>query len=203
MTGRLTVLPPESELAPHTHVVITLRGGPALHYVDARRFGGLHVDFDVRLAAVGPVAELGPEPLAKGFDGAMLAERAGRSKRVLRDVLLDQRVVAGLGNIYVSEALHLAGLPPFARAAELRASAWGRLALAIREVLTQGIRNGGTTLRDYRGSRGEQGRNQDSLRAYGRAGLPCFGCGSTLRAHVHAGRSGVHCNRCQPARRRS
>ncbi len=202
MTGRLTVQPPDAGHEPHTHLVITLGGGPALHYVDARRFGGVHADTDARLARVGPLAELGPEPLERGFDGGVLAHRAGRSMRVLRDVLLDQRVVAGLGNIYVSEALHMAGLPPLARAAELKRSAWDRLAHAIREVLTQGVRNGGTTLRDYRGSRGEKGRNQDALAAYGRAGQPCLGCGSTLRAHVHAGRSGVHCSRCQPARRR-
>ena len=202
MTGRLTVRPENSERELHTHLVLTLEGGRALHYVDPRRFGGVHVDHDAALVRTGPVAELGPEPLAPGFDGAVLAERAGRSRRVLRDVLLDQRVVAGLGNIYVSEAMHAAGLPPMAPAAELESSAWTRLAVAIRDVLNQGLRNGGTTLRDYRGTRGERGRNQEALRVYGRAGLPCPGCGQPLRAHAHAGRTGVDCSRCQPVGRR-
>ena len=202
MTGRVLVRAAGDERAPHTHLVVSLRGGPELHYVDARRFGGVHVDTRARLSETGPVAELGPEPLERGFSGQVLQARGGASKRAIRDVLLDQRVVAGLGNIYVSEALHLAGLPPLAPAVEFHLSAWDRLAEAIRTVLRQGLRNGGTTLRDYRGTSGERGRNQAALRAYGRAGQACDECGTELRGYVHGGRSGVRCTRCQPARRR-
>ncbi|MCR9163965.1 MAG: bifunctional DNA-formamidopyrimidine glycosylase/DNA-(apurinic or apyrimidinic site) lyase [Nannocystaceae bacterium] len=202
MTGRLTVCSPGTEPIAHTHVIVSLQGGPDLHYADARRFGGVHVDALDRLARVGPLANLGPEPLEPGFSAAQLESRGGRSRRAIRDVLLDQRVVAGLGNIYVSEALFRAGLPPIAPACELRPSAWARLCTAIDDVLRQGIRNGGTTLRDYRGAEGERGRNQNALAVYGRGGHPCPTCERTLRAYEHSGRSGVLCPRCQPARRR-
>ncbi|MBV1856762.1 MAG: bifunctional DNA-formamidopyrimidine glycosylase/DNA-(apurinic or apyrimidinic site) lyase [Nannocystaceae bacterium] len=203
MTGRVTVCEPRTERAPHTHLEIVVAGGPCLHYTDARRFGGVHVDTVVRLKAEGPLASLGPEPLSRAFNADVLRARGGRSKRVIREVLLDQRVVAGLGNIYVSEALHIAGVPPLAPAVELRPEAWDRMTAAIREVLRQALRNGGTTLRDYRGSKGERGRNQSALRAYGRAGEPCLTCGNPLHGYVHAGRSGVTCRSCQPARRRT
>ncbi len=202
MTGRVTVCAPRSEPIAHTHLIVSLTGGPELHYADARRFGGIHVDTLERLEEVGPLATLGPEPLERGFTAKVLEERGRRSKRAIREVLLDQRVVAGLGNIYVSEALFRAGLPPLARACDLRSSAWDRLAQAIRDVLRQGVRNGGTTLRDYRGTSGERGRNQHALKVYGRGGQACPSCDSTLRAYEHAGRSGVFCPRCQPARRR-
>lgn len=203
MTGRVTVCEPGAERAPHTHLEIVVAGGPCIHYTDARRFGGVRVDSIARLEEDGPLASLGPEPLSRAFTADVLQARGGRSKRAIREVLLDQRVVAGLGNIYVSEALHLAGLPPLARAVELRASAWGRLSVAIRDVLRQGVRNGGTTLRDYRGSQGERGRNQSALKVYGRGGQPCSTCGKPLHGYVHAGRSGVTCRSCQPARRRT
>ncbi|MGH1344317.1 MAG: bifunctional DNA-formamidopyrimidine glycosylase/DNA-(apurinic or apyrimidinic site) lyase [Nannocystales bacterium] len=203
MTGRLTVCEPGASRAPHTHLEISVGGGPSLRYTDARRFGGVHVDTLTRLDEVGPLASLGPEPLGAAFTAEILQARGGRSKRAIREVLLDQRVVAGLGNIYVSEALHLAGLPPLVRAVDLRSSAWQRLTVAIVDVLRQGIKNGGTTLRDYRGSQGERGRNQSALRVYGRAGQACSTCGTTLHGYVHAGRSGVTCRSCQPSRRRS
>ncbi len=203
MTGRVTVCAPGSERAPHTHLEIVVAGGPSVHYTDPRRFGGVRVDTMDALAQSGPLATMGPEPLSRGFNAEILRARGGRSRRALREVLLDQRVVAGLGNIYVSEALHLAGLPPLAPAFELRPSAWERLSVAIKEVLRQGVRNGGTTLRDYRGSQGELGRNQSALRVYGRGGQACSTCGAPLHAYVHAGRSGVACRSCQPTRRRS
>lgn len=202
MTGRISVCAPGADPIPHTHLIVTLEGGPALHYADARRFGGVHVDTVDRLEQVGPLATLGPEPLDRDFSAQILRERGGRSTRAIRDVLLDQTVVAGLGNIYVSEALFRAGIPPLARAAELRETAWERLAESTRAVLKQGIRNGGTTLRDYRGTRGERGRNQAALQVYGRGGQACNACGTTLRAYEHSGRSGVLCPRCQPVRRR-
>lgn len=203
MTGRVTVCEPGAERAPHTHLEIVVADGPCLHYTDARRFGGVHVDTMASLEQDGPLASLGPEPLSRSFDAAVLEARGGRSKRAIREVLLDQRVVAGLGNIYVSEALHLAGLPPLAPAVELRSSAWERLTVAIQGVLRQGVRNGGTTLRDYRGSQGERGRNQSALKVYGRSGQPCSTCAKPLLGYVHAGRSGVTCRSCQPVRRRS
>ncbi len=162
--------------------------------MDPRRFGGLRVASPAKLAARPPLHELGPEPLEPAFDGAVLQDRLGKSRRVLRDGLLDQRVVAGLGNIYVSEALYEAGLHPLLRATRLRPSAWSRLADATRLVLERAIANGGTTLRDYRGVDGSSGRNQLALEAYGRAGQPCARCGHVaLVGYVHQGRSGAYC----------
>ncbi|MEM6292473.1 MAG: bifunctional DNA-formamidopyrimidine glycosylase/DNA-(apurinic or apyrimidinic site) lyase [Myxococcota bacterium] len=202
MTGRVTVTEPGADRVPHTHLVFELDNGRALHFSDPRRFGGVHADPLDRLRTVGPLAELGPEPLDPGFDGTVLEEQVRGSTRALRDVLLDQRVVAGLGNIYVSEALFVAGLHPLTRANGIRPSAWQRLAEAIVTVLRQGLDNGGTTLRDYRGASGERGSNQNALLVYGRAELPCPSCGSALTGYTHGGRSGVFCRQCQPKRRR-
>ena len=118
---------------------------------------------------------------------------AGTSRRALRDVLLDQRVVAGVGNICAVEALFVARLHPLLSADRLRRSAWDRLAAAVREVLEQGLRNGGTTLRDYVDADGNAGSNQGALWVYGRADQPCRACGATIRGFVHGGRGGAFC----------
>lgn len=199
MTGRLIVTTLDDVIEPHTHVRVAFADGRELRFVDPRRFGGMVARPLHELMTLPPLAELGPEPLSSRFDGAVLAARGGRSTRALHDVLLDQRVVAGVGNIYAQEALFLAGLHPLARASRLRASAWERLAIAVREVLEQGLRLGGTTLRDYRDADGRRGRNQDRLAVYGRSGQPCLRCGAILRGYVVSGRSGAYCPREQPA----
>jgi formamidopyrimidine-DNA glycosylase len=202
MTGRLRVTPRDAEPLPHTHLVLRFADDREVHFVDPRRFGGVRAAARATLIAEPPLCELGPEPLGPAFDGETLATAAGRSKRTVRDVLLDQRVVAGVGNIYVSEALFLAGVHPLVAAARLRQSAWERVADGVRSVLARAIDNGGTTLRDYRGTGDRPGRNQDALFVYGRAGEPCLRCGTTLVGFVHGGRSGAYCPRCQ-ARPRS
>jgi formamidopyrimidine-DNA glycosylase len=198
MTGRLVVEPNDAPLLPHTHLRVSFGDGRQLRYVDARRFGGLHVDRLDALWGRAPLGELGPEPLARGFDGGALAAKAGRSQRSLHDVLLDQRVVAGVGNIYAQEALFVAGLHPLAAARRLRPSAWTRLADAVTEVLRQGVRNGGTSFRDYRNAAGRRGRNQDALWVYGRAGEACRRCGAELRRYERSGRRGAWCPEDQP-----
>lgn len=197
MTGRLVLSSPEVEHEPHTHLVLDFEDGRQVRFVDPRRFGGLRTDQLDELHASPPLCDLGPEPLGSTFGSEVLQTRGGRSARAIRDVLLDQRVVAGLGNIYVLEALYRAGVHPLVAARRLRPSAWDRLAVAIGEVLRQGIRNGGTTFRDYRGADGRRGRNQRALRVYGRAGEECDGCGATLEGFVLGGRSGVYCPREQ------
>lgn len=192
MTGRLEVARPGQPRATHTHVELRL-GDRQLRFVDARRFGGVRARPWAQLCAEAPLHEMGPEPLGKGFDGGVLEQRGGRSRRVLRDVLLDQRVVAGVGNIYAVEALFVARLHPLLPAERLERSAWDRLAAAVRAVLEQGLRNGGTTLRDYVDADGKAGSNQGALWAYGRADQPCRVCGATMRGFVHGGRSGVYC----------
>jgi formamidopyrimidine-DNA glycosylase len=201
MTGRLLVHRRPPQTLPHTHIVLRFADAAEVHYADARRFGGVRAGASALLESSPPLSQLGPEPLGRRFDGAWLQHAAGRSKRAIRDVLLDQRVVAGIGNIYVSEALFTAGLHPLVAATRLRLSAWSRLADAAQTTLRRAIDNGGTTLRDYRGTGNRPGRNQYALAVYGRAGQPCPQCGTPLHGFTHGGRSGVFCPRDQPRSR--
>lgn len=193
MTGRLDVVRVGAARPPHSHVELRLEDDRVLRYVDPRRFGGVRARPWEVLLAESPLCELGPEPLSEGFDGERLRVAAGHSKRPLRDVLLDQRVVAGVGNIYAIEALFLARLHPLLPASRLAPSAWDRLAAAVREVLEQGLRNGGTTLRDYRDADGNAGENQNALWVYGRAGAACRVCGAEIEPFVLGGRGGAFC----------
>ena len=197
MTGRLVVGTPDDPLAPHTHLRISFADGRELRFVDARRFGGLRAGPWQALLDEAPLSALGPEPLSRGFDASTLAARGGASRRTIYAVLLDQRVVAGLGNIYVQEALYRAGVRPSRRAHQVTGPQWERLAAAIVEVLRQGIAHGGTSFRDYRNAAGQRGRNQERLWVYGRAGLVCRGCGGVLRGYEEGGRRGVFCPREQ------
>lgn len=193
MTGRVEVARAGQPRASHTHVELRLADDRVLRFVDPRRFGGVKARPWSALHAEAPLGEMGPEPLGKGFDGACLEAAAGASRRALRDVLLDQRVVAGVGNIYAAEALFVARLHPLLPAYRLRTSAWERLAAAVREVLEQGLRNGGTTLRDYVDAEGKAGSNQQALWVYGRAEQPCRVCGATIQGFSHGGRTGAFC----------
>jgi formamidopyrimidine-DNA glycosylase len=168
-----------------------------LRFVDPRRFGGLRAGTVEAIYGSEPIASLGPEPLERGFDGATLERTLGRSDRALRDALLDQRAVAGIGNIYALEACFEARLHPLLPARRLAPSAWQRLADALQAGLRRGIDNGGTTLKDFRNVTGEVGRNQDDLRVYGRSGDPCPVCATPLVGFVHQGRGGVFCKQCQ------
>jgi formamidopyrimidine-DNA glycosylase len=197
MSGRFGLARPDQPHVAHTHFVLRFADDREVRLVDPRRFGGLRAGVLGELLRSSPLGELGPEPLSRAFDGRVLEARAGESTRALRDVLLDQTVVAGVGNIYAVEALHLARLHPLLPAARLRSSAWDRLASAVQSVLRHAIDHGGTTLRDFRDVSGEPGRNQDELKVYGRAGEACPSCGAILKGFVHGGRSGVFCPRDQ------
>jgi formamidopyrimidine-DNA glycosylase len=198
MSGRVQVRRASEPRDPHTHLVVRLEDDRELRFVDPRRFGGVRFASLDALWATPPLSELGPEPLDSGFDGASLAARVGRSRRTVRSALLDQTVVAGIGNIYALEAAFLAGVDPRARCHRLRPTAWARLAAALVEVLREGIAHGGTTSQDFRGADGAMGRHQDALWVYGRGGETCQRCGSTLEAVSFEGRGGVRCPGCQP-----
>jgi formamidopyrimidine-DNA glycosylase len=193
MTGRLRVLPEAAPREPHTHVVWTLRGGRELRFSDARRFGCV-------IPAEAPdgvpeIAALGPDPLTELTEDALRTALAA-SRAPINAFLLDQRRIAGLGNIYVCEALLRAGIHPCTPARRATARA-GALVGAIREVLERGIENRGTTLRDYVDADGAAGGNQAALLAYGREGAPCARCRSPIKRRVDAGRSTFFCGRCQ------
>lgn len=189
----------------HDHIVLHLASGARVTYNDARRFGFMLLVPQTELAPHPLFAGLGPEPLGEALNAAYLAARAAGRRTDLKAFLMDQRTVAGLGNIYVCEALHRAGLSP-TRSAGTLARANGqphertvRLVTAIREVLEAAITAGGSTLRDYRAADGALGYFQHQFQVYGREGEPCAtpGCGGTVRRIVQAGRSTFYCPRCQ------
>ena len=197
MTGRLRVQPAASPRAPHTHVVFALEGGDELRFVDARRFGWVAPGRP--LGRVQALADLGPDALA-GFDVPSLTAALTGARAPIKTFLLDQRRIAGLGNIYVSEALFRAGIHPATPADRVRRRA-ADLLEAVREVLAGGIARRGTTLRDYVDADGRRGDNAGALRVYGRGSRPCPSCGTAIRRRIDAGRSTFFCPRCQPRQR--
>jgi formamidopyrimidine-DNA glycosylase len=193
MTGRLRVQPAAEARAPHTHVVFSLAGGDELRFVDARRFGW--VAPGAPLAALAPLAELGPDPLTE-LDAEGLARALDGVRAPIKAFLLDQTRVAGLGNIYVCEALFGARVHPATPAGRVRGRAPALLA-AVRATLEGGIERRGTTLRDYVDADGLAGDNAGALQVYGRRGEPCPNCGRPIKRRVDAGRSTFYCPHCQ------
>jgi formamidopyrimidine-DNA glycosylase len=183
----------------HDHVVLDVDGGARVTFNDARRFGAMDLAPTAEVEAHRLLAGLGPEPLGNAFDGALLARLLAGRRTPVKAVLLDQRAVAGLGNIYVCEALWRAGVSPLRLAGEVTADEAARLVVAIREVLADAIAAGGSSLRDHRQPDGELGYFQHTFAVYGRAGEPCPRCGTTILRSVQAGRSSFHCPCCQPA----
>ena len=197
MTGHLLVSDPAQPEAPHTHLRAGLDDGRELRFDDARRFGRILLGELTELVSVGKMPVLGLEPLDKGHDGEYLWNRLHKSNRVLKAALLDQRVLAGLGNIYVDEACHRAGVKPTRRCNRLRRKECDALSKAIVEVLRKAIRNRGTSFDDYRDAWNAKGSNQESLQVYGRGGQPCFRDGAVLKSAVVGGRTTVWCPQCQ------
>ncbi len=194
MTGTMRLNP--TELRPHDHVLFETDAG-SVHFHDPRRFGMMDLARTADEGAHKWLALLGPEPLGGGFTGAHLHAR-GRGRAVpVKALLMDQRVVAGVGNIYASEALHRAGIAPGRAAGRIAAKRYDALADATREVLSEAIGAGGSSLRDHAQVNGEPGMFQAAWRVYGRAGEPCGACGGPVARTVHAGRSTFHCARCQ------
>ena len=199
MSGRVTASRSALPVAPHDHVVLTLNDGTVVRFNDARRFGTLDYVKRGEEHRHPLLAGLGPEPLEPGFDGAYLAAKLAGKRTPLKAALLDQRVVAGLGNIYVCEALFRARLSPRRLAASIGRGRAERLAAAIRSVLTEAIAAGGSSLRDYVHADGELGYFQHHWAVYGREGGPCpgCGCGVGVRRIVQSGRSTFFCAKRQ------
>lgn len=194
MSGRWRIDP--GEPLAHDHLLIETAAGRTLALNDPRRFGFLDLWPSADLGAYPPFTALGPEPLGPDFTAACLrGALAGRSAPI-KSMLLDQRIVAGLGNIYVCEALHVARINPGRPAGQISLARLGRLVAAIREVLCAAIEAGGSTLRDYARPDGELGYFSKQFLVYGREGEPCA-CGGTVERRVDAGRSTFWCPRCQ------
>ncbi|MEB3328748.1 MAG: bifunctional DNA-formamidopyrimidine glycosylase/DNA-(apurinic or apyrimidinic site) lyase [Candidatus Sericytochromatia bacterium] len=198
MSGSIFVAEARAPRDSHTRLVLRLDDGRALVLRDVRKFGRVRLLDAPSLAAL--EATLGPEPLAGSFTAPWLAQALRRRTTRLKPLLLDQAFLAGLGNIYVDEALWRARIHPERAADTLTAAEVGRLHEAIQAVLTAAIARRGSTLRDYRTGTGEVGGNQAHFQAYGRTGEPCPRCGTPI-ARLVVGQRGTHlCLRCQPRR---
>lgn len=199
MSGRLLLHPRPQPLPAHTHLVLDFANLTRLIYVDPRRFGLLAVIAHEELATFSGLSQLGPEPFATESVVASLEAAKARSRRFIRDVLLDQRTVAGVGNIYACEALFTAGIRPTRRISELSKHALRRLAEALALVLEKAIQAGGTTLRDkgFRNALGEWGYFAVDLAVYGRQGQPCRVCAAPVVRRLVLGRSAYYCRQCQ------
>jgi len=196
MSGSLRLVGPQTPLRPHDHYDILFDGGRVLRYHDPRRFGcALWIDGVPEAHPL--LAGLGPEPLGAGFDGAYLAHRARGRRAAIKSLLMDARVVVGVGNIYANEALFLAGIDPRRAAGRVSEARCARLAEAVRGVLAEAIERGGTTLRDYVNGSGEPGWFGLSLQVYGRRSEPCPRCSTPIR-HALVGQRGTFwCPACQ------
>jgi formamidopyrimidine-DNA glycosylase len=196
MTGRLRIHGKADPRAAHTHVVLGL-GARELRFVDARRFGQFDVVARGQEREHPGLALLGPDALDEAIDAAAMLARARDKRTTLKAFVLDQRVIAGVGNIYASEALWRARLRPTMRTHRLTAASVVRLAEAIREVIERAIDNGGTTLSDFVDADGTAGENADYLWVYDRAGQPCLRCRTAIKRAVHQGRATYYCPTCQ------
>ena len=210
MSGRMTIsLPEDGTLIPgvfalghppkakHDHVVLHTDAGARITFNDARRFGAMDLFPTDTTHAL--LASLGPEPLGNAFDGPSLADALKGRNTPIKSALLDQRIVAGLGNIYVCEALWRTGIHPARKAGRIARARIEALAPVIRDVLTEAIEAGGSSLRDHRQASGELGYFQHRFAAYGRENEPCRtpGCDGVIRRIVQSGRSSFYCPSCQ------
>jgi formamidopyrimidine-DNA glycosylase len=212
MSGRMLISPAEGgRAAPgvfhhahpapekHDHVVLDMEDGTRITFNDARRFGAMDLVATDACDSHRMLADLGPEPMGNAFSEGYLVDRLKGRQMPVKAALLDQKVVAGLGNIYVCETLFRAGLAPTRPAGRIAAARVAGLVPIIREVLSEAIEAGGSSLRDYRQAGGELGYFQHAFRVYGREGDACVtsGCTGIVRRVVQSGRSSFYCPRCQ------
>lgn len=207
MTGQLVFLPgPAGDggdglwahgLPPHTHILWCLAGGARLRFTDQRRFGRVYLVPRERVEELTPVGKLGPEPLDPDFTPQRLGQILAGRHRPVKALLLDQSLVAGIGNIYADEILFAAGISPLRSAAEVGPEETVRLHWAAREILDEAIARRGTTVRNYQDGHGQAGGFQECLAVYGRGGEPCRRCGGPLRHLRLGGRGTCYCPCCQ------
>jgi len=200
MSGRFRIFtdaPPPLEI--HDHVELVTDSGVTIRYNDPRRFGFMDLFVQSAEATHKLLADLGPEPLSNAFDGAALAAGLGERRTAIKVALLDQHVVAGVGNIYASEALYRAGISPKRMARTVKGGRADKLAQSIRDVLNEAIAAGGSSLRDHRQTSGELGYFQHRFKVYGRAGEKCADCDcpKAIRQIVQGGRSTFYCAKRQ------
>lgn len=183
----------------HDHVVLEMEQGARVVFNDPRRFGAMDLADTSQIEAHWLLRDIGPEPLGNAFNEAYLADKLLGRNVPMKTALLDQKIVAGLGNIYVCEALNRAGISPRRKAGNLSKASIAKLVPIIRDVLIEAIAAGGSSLRDYRQADGELGYFQHTFRAYDREGKPCqtAACEGTIARIVQSGRSTYYCSSCQ------
>lgn len=196
MSGSLRVCCAGDEPRKHDHFDLVLDSGKQVRFNDPRRFGVL-AWWDPPAQEHPLLCHLGPEPLTEHFSGTHLWTRSRGRKGAVKNFIMDGKIVVGVGNIYASEALFMAGIHPQRAAGRISATRYEALAQAIRDVLSRAIRRGGTTLRDFLDSDGNPGYFAQELLVYEREGKPCFRCGSALKRKVIGQRSSYYCPRCQ------
>jgi formamidopyrimidine-DNA glycosylase len=195
MSGRWRTDAREEQV--HDHLVIVTDSGRHVALNDPRRFGSVDLVTGDAGTMFAPFLALGPEPLSDAFGGAHLATAFAGRLAPVKPLLLDQRIVAGLGNIYVCEALNMARIAPTKPGGQIARDALDRLAAAIKAVLEKAIAAGGSSLRDFVHPDGQLGYFSHQWRVYGREGEDCPGCGGTVTRLVQGGRSTFYCNKCQ------
>lgn len=201
MEGRYGVFQAKDAVEKHTHVIFHFTDGTELRYKDVRQFGTMHLFAEGEDLLLPPLDKLGLEPLDPAFTLKAFREAiAGRSTRI-KPLLLDQRHIVGLGNIYVDEALHRAGIHPERTADSLKPAEWKRLHEEIVSTLSEAVEAGGSSVKSYVNGQGEMGMFQLRLKAYGRNGEPCQQCGTMIVKTVVAGRGTHFCPVCQKPKR--
>jgi formamidopyrimidine-DNA glycosylase len=196
MSGSLRLLPAATPAGKHDHFDLPLENGMAVRLRDPRRFGAV-LWLEGEASRHPLLAHLGPEPLGDGFDADYLYRATRKRRAAIKPVIMDSRVVAGVGNIYASEALFRAGIRPQGAAGKLSLARCDRLAQTIRETLAEAIAQGGSSLRDFADSNGNPGHFQRQHWVYGRAGQPCRACGATIKQIRQGQRSSFYCPVCQ------
>jgi len=200
MSGRMVIelgTDPQIPNRKHEHIVFVLENNNIIRFSDPRRFGLIEISHAKDLSSHQLLKDIGPEPLSTEFNSLMLANRLQGRKTPIKSVLLDQSVVAGLGNIYVCEGLFIAGLSPMRSANTITLKQASILVKKTKELLLDAIKSGGSTLKDHVSATGEMGYFQHKFKVYGRAGHPCPICEEPIRRIVQAGRSTFFCSECQ------
>lgn len=201
MEGRYGLFTPEDEIDKHTHVIFFFTDGTQLRYRDVRKFGTMHLFKKGEELAELPLSQLGPEPFSEEFTVERMKRMLAQTNRSIKTVLLDQKLVVGLGNIYVDEALFKSGIHPERIASSLTKKELIQLHHEIIQTLTEAVAKGGSTVRSYVNTQGEIGMFQLELFVYGRNGEACKTCSSELERIVVGGRGTVFCPKCQKRKR--
>jgi formamidopyrimidine-DNA glycosylase len=197
MTGKFYLAHASEQIRQHDHIRLTLANGHELRFNDVRRFGFVDILQRDHANKHDRLKNLGVEPLEKTFNGQCLFSKTRKTKKPIKNLLMDAKVVVGVGNIYASEALFMAGVHPKKIASNLTKEQCNRIAIAVKQVLNDSIKQGGTTLKDFASLNGEQGYFAMRLQVYGRRGENCTVCSKPIDRLVLAGRSTFFCKNCQ------